>query len=140
MDRIPIYARGGAVIPTWPKAPASTAGHHPTAVELHLFVPEADGSYRSLLQEDDGLTFDALRGARYHTTFEVTRRANRVRVEAEVEGDGYPEFARKAFHLVVHGASPVSVRLEGREVLATGEHFVLPNFGAGFSLDFDVSP
>ncbi len=39
MDRIPLYARGGAVIPMWPEAPASTGGYHPAAVELHLFVP-----------------------------------------------------------------------------------------------------
>ena len=29
MDRIPLYARGGAVIPMWPEAPPSTAGYHP---------------------------------------------------------------------------------------------------------------
>ena len=43
MDRIPLYARGGAVIPMWPEAPPSTAGHHPEAIELHLFVPRGDG-------------------------------------------------------------------------------------------------
>ena len=40
-------------------------------VELHLFVPVADGAYHSMLQEDDGLTFAALDGACYRTTFEV---------------------------------------------------------------------
>ena len=43
MDRIPLYARGGAVIPMWPEAPPSTADYHPTAIELHLFVPDGDG-------------------------------------------------------------------------------------------------
>ena len=46
MDRIPLYARGGAVVPMWPTAPASTAGHHPQVVELHVFVPGSDGSWR----------------------------------------------------------------------------------------------
>ena len=45
MDRIPLFARGGAVIPMWPEAPASTAGYHPEVIELHLFVPDADGTY-----------------------------------------------------------------------------------------------
>ena len=62
MDRIPLYARGGAVIPMWPEAPPSTAGYHPTVIELHLFVPADDETHRSLLQEDDGLTFAALHG------------------------------------------------------------------------------
>ena len=62
MDRIPLYARGGAVIPMWPQAPPSTAGHHPRAIELHLFVPVAEGAHESLLQEDDGLTTAALDG------------------------------------------------------------------------------
>lgn len=44
MDRIPIYARAGAVIPMWPEAPSSTAGYQPAVIELHLFVPAADGT------------------------------------------------------------------------------------------------
>ena len=44
MDRIPLYARAGAVIPMWPEAPPSTDGYHPEVVELHLFVPSARGT------------------------------------------------------------------------------------------------
>ena len=54
MDRTPIYARAGAVIPMWPQAPRSTAGHHPAEIELHVFP----GQGESILHEDDGLTFD----------------------------------------------------------------------------------
>ena len=103
MDRIPLYARGGAVVPMWAQAPASTDGHHPEAIELHLFVPGEDGTFRSRLREDDGLTFA---GGHHSTAFEVTRAGDRLTVRAEVDGDGYPEFARQAFHLVVHGADP----------------------------------
>ena len=56
-------------------------------IELQLFVPERDGTYVSMLQEDDGLTFAAGEGARYRTTFTVTRRGNRLTVQA-VSGDG----------------------------------------------------
>ena len=125
MDRIPIYARGGAVIPMWPEAPASTSGHHPRAIELHVFVPRSDGTYESMLQEDDGLTIAALDGARYRTTFAVTRRGDRVTLDARVEGDGYPEFAREAFHLVVHGAEP-------------GTTSVIANSGQDFTVELDV--
>jgi alpha-glucosidase len=121
MDRIPLYARAGAVIPMWPDAPATTAGHHPEAIELHVFVPEADGEHRSLLREDDGLTRD---GGHLTTTFKLARRGDRVTLRAEVEGDGYPEFRRTAFRLVVHGAEAGS-----REIA---------NAGTGLEVAFEV--
>ncbi len=37
--------RAGAVTPMWPEAPASTAGHHPAVVELHVSIPGADGRF-----------------------------------------------------------------------------------------------
>jgi alpha-glucosidase len=138
MDRIPIYARGGAVIPMWPEAPPSTAGYHPSAIELHLFVPGSDGAHGSFLQEDDGLSLAALHGARYRTQFKLTRDGGEVRLSAEVEGEGYAEFAREAFHLVIHGASPDTVQLDGTELLRNGGHFVLPNTGSGFTIAFDL--
>jgi alpha-glucosidase len=121
MDRIPIFARGGAIIPMWPDAPPSTGRYHPCEIELHLFVPVAEGSYSSFLQEDDGLTVS---GGFVRTTFEVTRTADRVEVHASVEGDGYPEFQRTTFELIVHGA-------------AAGP-FKLANAGTGFELQFEV--
>src|SRR3954469_2001491 len=125
IEPIPIFARAGAVIPMWPEAPASTAGHHPRTIELHLFVPVEDGTHRSLLQEDDGETTAALGGARYRTTFVLERRGSRVTLRGDVEGDGYPEFAREAFRLVVHGAGA-----ERRKEIA--------NAGTGFAVELDV--
>jgi len=138
MDRIPLFARAGALIPMWPHAPATTAGHHPDAIELHLFVPGADGTTRSMLQEDDGLTFAMDEGAFVRTTFDVTRRGTRVRLESEVEGDGYPELARTAFHLVVHGAAPEAVTVDGEQVRPSDGRFVLANSGAEFTAEFDA--
>jgi alpha-glucosidase len=138
MDRIPIYARGGAVIPMWPSAPPSTAGHHPTVVELHLFVPTGGGTRESFLQEDDGLTTAALEGARFRTTFRVARRADRVAVEARVDGDGYPEFAREAFHLVIHGAAPARIVVDGAPVDERDGHYVIANAGQDFTAEFDL--
>ena len=116
MERIPLYARGGAVIPMWAEAPASTMGFAPEAVELHLFVPSADGTTTSMLQEDDGLTFAALSGARYRTELTVARAGHTVLLQATVTGDGYPEFARERFVLVLHGAAPDDVRVDGTAV------------------------
>ena len=139
MDRIPVYARAGSVIPMWPEAPASTDGYHPSAIELHLFVPASDGRYHSMLQEDDGLTFAALDGACYRTTFDVHRAGGQVNLRAEVNGQGYPEFAREQFHLVLHGAAPTTLRLDGADLHAEDSRFVLPNRGSGFELSFSLS-
>ena len=64
----------------------------------------------SLLQEDDGLTLAAPTGARHRTTFELTRAGGRLTLRAEVDGDGYPEFAREAFELVSTARRPTRSR------------------------------
>jgi len=136
MDRIPLYARGGAVIPMWPEAPPST-DYHPTAVELHLFVPDGDGVHRTFLQEDDGLTIAAQGGAMYRTTFELIRAGSSVTLRAEVSGRGFPEFARREFRLFVHGATP-DVTVDGQLMTATEDYVVIPNAGTGFTAGFEL--
>jgi alpha-glucosidase len=136
LDRIPIYARGGAVIPMWTEAPASTAGYHPAVLELHVFIPAADGKHESFLQEDDGLTFSALTGGRYRTTFTLIRAANRVSINATVTGDGYPEFARTGFRVIVHGAQPTVIVVDGGDISSVDGAFPVTNSGGGFELTF----
>jgi alpha-glucosidase len=103
MDRIPLYARAGAVIPMWPEAPPSTDGYHPTEIELHVFPGEGT----SILHEDDGLT---LSGGSLRTTFTL----NGDELRAEVDGEGYEEFARERFVVVVHAERPARHVLENR--------------------------
>jgi len=136
MDRIPLFARGGAVIPMWPSAPPSAAGYQPTTVELHLFVPATDGTYRSTLQEDDGTTFAANHGARVRTTFEVSRANREITLRAEVEGDGYPEFRRGEFELVVHGAVADTIVVDGTERSLDSGRLTLSNEGTPFMIRF----
>ncbi len=137
LTHIPKFVRGGAVIPMWIDAPESTSGHHPNVIELHFFVPADDEVHNSLLQEDDGLTFAALTGARVRTAVEATNVAGRVRLEAQVDGAGYPEFARTEFRLVIHGAEPPFVRYDQRDIARTGNFFSLPNQGVDFTVSFD---
>jgi alpha-glucosidase len=101
-----------------------------------LFVPTTDGHHTSTLQEDDGLTFAALDGACYRTTFDVERAGDRVRVQASVAGRGYPEFTREQFTLVLHGAEPPTVRADGVDVAGEAGRFALPNSGTAFNLEF----
>jgi alpha-glucosidase len=138
MKAIPVYARGGAVVPLWPEAPLTTAGYYPVEIQLHLFVPAADGAYHSQLDEDDGLTMAALDGRRYRTSFELVREGRRLTLTGTVEGDGFPEFARERFRLFVHGAQPASVQLGRESVSVTAGRGEWPNAGTGFSLWFEV--
>jgi alpha-glucosidase len=139
MDRIPIHVRAGAVVPMWPDAPPAAGGHQPAAVELHLFVPRADGTRTSFLQEDDGLTFAARDGAYRRTTFTVTRAGDTVTLRAEVDGDGYPEFAREAFSLVLHGAAPETVVVvDGERVAVRDARVAIPNAGTAFTAELGV--
>jgi alpha-glucosidase len=93
----------------WPEAPPSTSEYHPPVVELHVVAPAADGEWESLLQEDDGLTLAALDGACRRTTLTLSRAEGEVTLAGTVRGDGYPEFAREAFELVLHGDAPDAI-------------------------------
>jgi alpha-glucosidase len=138
MEYIPIYARGGAVIPLWPEAPHSTDGYHPETLELHVFVPDADGTYQSMLQEDDGLTFAFQEQALRRTEFRLNRQGARLTLEAAASGNGYPEFARTAFRVVFHGATPANVEVGGQSLAPEAGTFVLTNAGEDFVLEAEL--
>ena len=138
MERIPVFARGGSVIPLWPEAPDSTAGYHPEELELRVFIPSTDGVFESDLQEDDGLSFAASEGARHRTRFTLTRRGAQVRLRGETQGEGYPEFARRQFRIVLEGATPLTVRHDGAQVPYADGGVVLPNAGEALSVEFEV--
>jgi len=139
MDQIPLFARGGAVVPMWPAAPASTAGHHPSAVELHLFVPADDGQqHRSFLQEDDGASHALRDGAFVRTSFTVTRSGDRVRLEAGVDGEGYPEHARGELRLRVRGPAVRAVTVDGQASALRDGVVVLANTGSAFRVEVEL--
>lgn len=135
LDRIPVFARGGSVVPMLATAPQTTDGLKPEEIELHVFVPQEDGVFESMLQEDDGLTF-AVRAKRYlRTRFRLTRKGETLRIEATVSGKGFPEFRRKRFQVVFHGAKPGNVRLDGKALSPRGERYEIPNRGERFVLE-----
>jgi len=138
MERIPVFARGGSVIPLWPEAPDSTAGYHPEELELRVFIPSTDGVFESDLQEDDGLSFAASEGARFRTRFTLTRTGAQVRLHGETQGEGYPDFARRQFRIVLEGATPLTVQHDGAQVPYVDGGVVLPNAGDSFSVEFEV--
>ncbi len=134
LDSIPIFMRGGSVVPMWPEAPASTMGYRPTVIVLHVFLPGEDGETRSVLHEDDGITFARQDGAFYRTELVVRRAGGEVELAATVTGQGYPEFARTEFQLVFHGDVGDEVTVDGEARRLEDGKLTLPNAGVGFRL------
>ena len=132
-DRIPLFGRGGYVVPSHQTAPQSTMSHYPEKLVLHVFVPDEDGVFHSELHEDDGLTLDFQSGAFFRTDFCLTRRGKALSLSATVSGRGFPEFRRRALCLVFHGWSggelvlndkPLKVE-RGLELENRGENFMV---------------
>lgn len=139
LSTIPRYARGGSVMPMWPTAPESTMGHHPTSIELHVFLPSKDGKTCSVLHEDDGETFAFRDGGFYRTEFILHRVGDTITLDAVVTGSGYPTFARKEFVLVFHGVLSPEVTLNGQEVSLSDNCLTVKNEGTNFSLRAEKS-
>ncbi len=123
LDYIPVFARAGAVVPMLADAPQSTDGLAPKSIELHVFVPKADGEWASELQEDDGLTYAALEDHRVRTSIRLVRSADSVTVSGKVSGKGFAGFARREFVIVWHTAD-----------YRNGSRLVLENSGTGFEV------
>ncbi|HMJ54684.1 MAG TPA: glycoside hydrolase family 31 protein [Polyangiaceae bacterium] len=137
LDKIPLFARGGRVIPTYESAPLSTMGHYPEVIELHLIVPDEEGEFHSHLHEDDGATNAFREGAFIRTTFHMQRRGTRVSLSATTEGQGFPEFRRKRFVLVIHGwRAGTRVDINGHEARTENGRTAFENRGEPFEVVF----
>ncbi len=133
-DSIPLYARGGAVIPVWPNPPDTTMGYQPETIELHVLLLGEDGRAFSFLHEDDGTTFAFREGGFLRTDFCLEQTCDELTLTATTSGQGYPEFARRKFIVVFHGFSGEEVLVDESPAPLTGDRLTLPNTGTGFTL------
>ncbi len=140
LDKVPLFARGGRVIPAHDVAPMSTMDHAPNLLVLHVAIPGEDGEFVSELHEDDGLTRAFERGAYLRTTFRVKRSGRALRISASVSGNGFPEFARKTLRIVFHGGTPEKLLLDRRPQFMDGQSFDFGNAGQGFELEGELQP
>jgi alpha-glucosidase len=138
LDRIPVFARGGYVIPMYERPPLSTMDHQPELLELHVIVPSEDGETLSELQEDDGLTHAFTRGAFLRTRLTVVRQGARVSVTAVSSGAGFPEHRRTHFRFVLRGFNGDRARLNGHEVAVHAGRLESENRGEPCELSFTL--
>jgi alpha-glucosidase len=137
-DRIPLFARGGYVIPMYAEAPQSTMDHQPELLELQVIVPDQDGETQSMLQEDDGLSNAFGSGAFLRTSYSVQRSAGRVRISLRTSGKGFPEFRRTRLRFVLRGCAAQSVSLGNREIALQNGQFECENRGEPLTFSFAV--
>ncbi len=136
LDHIPLFQRGGYVIPMYEQAPASTMGHYPELIELHVVVPDEDGETCSMLQEDDGLSNAFQSGAYLRTEFTLIRRGDGVTLFARSSGHGFPELRRSRLRFVLHGFSGNSLKINGEDVATSGGGFECKNHGESLDIAF----
>jgi alpha-glucosidase len=120
LDRIPLFGRGGYIVPTYASAPQSTMEHQPELLVLHVFVPDEEGHFQSHLHEDDGVTLAFQDGAYLRTAFRLTRHGAALSIAATVTGQGFAEFRRRALRLVFHGFGGSELELNGRTLRVEG--------------------
>lgn len=132
IEHIPLFVRGGSVIPTWPTVPLTTMGHRPNTINLNVLMPQEVGEWRSTLYEDDGLTLAFQRGAYYRTTCTLQRDGQHFRLSASVEGNGFPAFRRSAFRLRFPNMSGRTVEVNGKRQTLLDDTLMLANTGSAF--------
>ena len=85
MDRIPLYARAAARSSRCGPRRRPRPGHRSAPIELHVFVPDVDGTHRSV-QEDGPQSRRPERAFVVRTTVRLSRVGDRLTVEATVDG------------------------------------------------------
>ncbi len=139
LERIPLFARGGAVIACHELAIQSTTEHQADGLELHVFVPQQDGEFRSTVHEDDGKSKAYEKGAFLRTAIIATRNGGDLLLRASVTGQGYPEHRRRRFTLVFHG-NVQEVQQSGHQLPVEQGRVQLDNRGEAFELLVKLAP
>ncbi|MFP5284039.1 MAG: hypothetical protein ACLGIF_11390 [Actinomycetes bacterium] len=67
---------------------------------------------------------------------EVVRAQDSVTLRVSVTGDGYAQFARRRYRLVLHGAQPERVLLDGDDLAVTEGAVVRARAAESFTVGF----
>ena len=134
LDRIPVFARGGAVIPTQQVVEyTDQAPINPLTLEVY---PQGDSSRD--YYEDDGLSYDYRKGGYLEQTFTVKTDGNRITVATSTRKGSYEPPAR-ALEIKIHGehCAPRQVESGGSALAEAGSLEKLDQSKAGWYYDDD---
>ena len=121
MARLPVFVRGGRIVPAREPEPCCESGPL-DPLELLVFL-DADGAARGTLYEDAGDGFDYQRGQVLRTRYTARRQQGRVTVTAMCEGD-FPGVPRA-----------VRIRLVGMEDAKTDSEVRMVDVGTGWQTE-----
>jgi alpha-glucosidase len=116
LERIPVFVRAGAVVPTGPTM--GYVGERPRdPLTLHVYPTDGPEEHTSLLYEDDGWTYRFREGEYLLTRFGlrvVWGSGMRLELRREAEGRYGAEY--EGIEVVVHGVAqlPESVMVDGK--------------------------
>jgi alpha-glucosidase (family GH31 glycosyl hydrolase) len=116
LDRLPLFVKGGSIVPMWPEGTLSWATRDRGQLDLDVYP---DGDSRFTLYEDDGVTRAYARGEYAEQRFACTGSAGATTVTiGSVTGDyaGRPETRR--YLLRIHGPEPPAGVTAGDTALA----------------------
>jgi alpha-D-xyloside xylohydrolase len=100
LDRVPLFVRGGAILPMVPSGAHTSDAPGFDDLELHLWPPFR-GSY--LLREDDGLTRAYQRGEAASTLIEVEQHQDQVHVRVSPPEGHFPGLiSQRRWTVVLH--------------------------------------
>lgn len=117
MERIPVFVRGGGILPL---APVRNSTQEPAGetIALHLW-PGPEG--RLSWYEDDGITLDHTVGAFHRRLITLTRRGRTTTVRFDAPEGGFPSRIR-TWRLVAWDTPPTArVRIDGARHAGSGD-------------------
>jgi alpha-glucosidase len=118
IDRLPLFVRGGAIIPTWPP-PLHTAAVQCSELALHIWPGNGDLD----LYEDDGQTSAYRKGVFRLIPFHVREDRGNLTLTLDKPAGGY-DSGRSHWVLAFHGLTEPIVRLDGRTAAGRKEGHV----------------
>jgi len=114
-ERLPLFVKGGSVIPMWPEGTRSWRTRDRSRLDLDVY-PGDDGSFT--LYEDDGVSRGYTRGEYAEQTFTVTPGPTGVTVAIGPSIGSYAGKAdRRSYRLTVHDPGLTAQVLDGDTVL-----------------------
>jgi alpha-glucosidase len=136
MERIPLFVRGGAIIPSQQDMLyTDQAAINPLTLDVY-----PDGASSSDYYEDDGISFDYKRGVSLHQHLAATQEARAVRLEISArEGSFSPP--KRSFVIKIHGQNvePQQVTVAGAALAGQASVKALQGVAQGWAYDESAS-
>lgn len=114
IDILPWFIKCGSVVPMLKNIPNSTMNIDASTLTFLCAIPEAEGSYKSQLIEDDGLTFAYQKDQQLKTSFTLTVNAKELELESKTSGIGFTEFKRDKIELELFTPKESHLEIDGK--------------------------